>query len=139
MNLICVASIAAAGAAALAGHPGVVTSTPITIVVEPLVAANNPPQTIVFEPSNRVGVRPATVLVEPPPTNLRVPTLFFRCGADLDFDSDVDTNDLNILLSAFGRTAAGDLDFDGDTDSLDLNLMLATFGDACTPPMSGGG
>lgn len=53
------------------------------------------------------------------------------CAGDLDGDSDTDSTDLNLLLSAFGCSGGGctgDLDGDGDTDSTDLNLLLSDFG-----------
>jgi hypothetical protein len=53
------------------------------------------------------------------------------CPGDLDGDNMVGSTDLNILLAAFGSTAAGDIDNDGDTDSTDLNLLLVAFGDSC--------
>ncbi len=53
------------------------------------------------------------------------------CPGDLDGDNMVTSNDLNILLAAFGANGDGDLDDDGDTDSADLNILLAAFGDNC--------
>ncbi|MGP1345124.1 MAG: FG-GAP repeat domain-containing protein [Phycisphaerales bacterium] len=50
---------------------------------------------------------------------------------DLDESGQVDSDDLGILLSAFGSTDAGDLDGDGDTDSDDLGILLSAFGDSC--------
>ena len=43
---------------------------------------------------------------------------------DLDGDVDVDFDDLNILLAAYGANDSGDLDGDGDTDFDDLNILL---------------
>jgi len=54
-----------------------------------------------------------------------------ECLGDLDGDNDVDSTDLNILLTAFQISDAGDLDGDGDTDSLDLNILLTVFGEPC--------
>jgi hypothetical protein len=58
------------------------------------------------------------------------------CPGDIDGDNDVDTTDLNILLSDFGCNAGmgncpGDLDGDGDTDTTDLNILLSGFGQPC--------
>lgn len=53
------------------------------------------------------------------------------CPGDLSGDADVDSDDLNALLAAFGVSDAGDLDDDGDTDSADLNILLANFGSVC--------
>lgn len=55
------------------------------------------------------------------------------CPADLDNDGDIDSTDLNILLTDFGCTASctGDVDNDGDTDSTDLNILLVSFGQSC--------
>ena len=51
---------------------------------------------------------------------------------DVDFDCDVDFDDLNILLATYGQTdtgyTGGDLDGDGDTDFDDLNILLANYG-----------
>jgi len=55
--------------------------------------------------------------------------------ADLDGDCDVDSTDLNLLLSDFGCAGAGctgDIDGDGDADSTDLNVLLASFGQTCS-------
>jgi uncharacterized protein (TIGR03790 family) len=41
-------------------------------------------------------------------------------GANLDGDRDVDQDDLAILLSSYGKNAAGDADGDGDTDGRDF-------------------
>jgi len=59
-------------------------------------------------------------------------------AGDLDGDCDVDSTDLNILLTDFGCASPpsadciGDVDYDFDTDSVDLNVLLSTFGNACT-------
>jgi len=55
------------------------------------------------------------------------------CVGDLDGDDDVDSTDLNILLTDFGCTSncIGDLDDDDDTDSTDLNILLSVFGNPC--------
>jgi len=60
-----------------------------------------------------------------------------ECEGDLDGDADIDSTDLNILLTDFGCTSPpdppcdGDLDGDGDTDSTDLNIQLSVFGQPC--------
>ncbi|MGP1347731.1 MAG: hypothetical protein ACTS3F_13825 [Phycisphaerales bacterium] len=54
-----------------------------------------------------------------------------ECPGDLNGDNEVNSDDLGILLSAFGGGAAGDLDGDGDTDSDDLGILLSAFGDVC--------
>lgn len=56
------------------------------------------------------------------------------CTGDIDGDQDVDSTDLNILLTDFGCPGpgcAGDADGDGDTDSTDLNIVLSVFGLPC--------
>jgi len=57
------------------------------------------------------------------------------CPGDVDGDHDVDSTDLNIILTAFGCSApgpcSGDADGDGDTDSTDLNIVLTAFGQPC--------
>jgi len=52
------------------------------------------------------------------------------CPADLDGSGAVDSDDLGILLAAWGGSE-GDLDGDGATDSTDLGLLLAVFGSTC--------
>ena len=52
---------------------------------------------------------------------------------DLDYDNDVDLEDLAILLSNYGMTSGaiyeqGDLDFDGDIDLSDLAELLGNYG-----------
>lgn len=57
-----------------------------------------------------------------------------RCAGDLDGSGEVDSTDLNVLLTDFGCPGpgcTGDADGDGDTDSTDLNLVLSVFGLAC--------
>lgn len=53
------------------------------------------------------------------------------CASDLNGNGQVDLQDLNLVLSAFGISDAGDINDDGVTDIGDLNLLLATFGGNC--------
>ncbi|MGP1345727.1 MAG: trypsin-like serine peptidase [Phycisphaerales bacterium] len=53
------------------------------------------------------------------------------CDGDLNEDNIVDSDDLGVLLGAFGSSGAGDLDGDGDTDSDDLGILLGVFGSSC--------
>jgi hypothetical protein len=53
------------------------------------------------------------------------------CPGDLNGDNSVDSDDLSILLAAFGVGDAGDIDGDGDTDADDLGLLLSAFGSVC--------
>ncbi|MGP1347291.1 MAG: PQQ-dependent sugar dehydrogenase [Phycisphaerales bacterium] len=53
------------------------------------------------------------------------------CPGDLDGNLIVDSDDLGVLLSAFGTGPEGDLDDDGDTDSDDLGILLSAFGSSC--------
>ncbi|MGP1345208.1 MAG: hypothetical protein ACTS3F_00890 [Phycisphaerales bacterium] len=66
----------------------------------------------------------ATITIGPPDTTE-------PCPGDLNDDSIVDSDDLGILLGAFGTTPAGDLDNDNDTDSDDLGILLSAFGTNC--------
>ena len=50
------------------------------------------------------------------------------CQGDLNADGLVSSQDLSVLLFAFGATDEGDIDGDGDTDSDDLNDLLRAFG-----------
>ena len=52
---------------------------------------------------------------------------------DLDYDKDVDLNDLAQLLSHYGMAKKatyedGDIDGDGDVDTTDLNILLENYG-----------
>ena len=58
------------------------------------------------------------------------------CLGDIDFNQQVDIQDLAFLLNSFGIAAGatysdGDLDCDGDVDLDDLAVMLANFGTFC--------
>ncbi|MGP1347147.1 MAG: hypothetical protein ACTS3F_10850 [Phycisphaerales bacterium] len=53
------------------------------------------------------------------------------CKADLTGDGIVNSDDLGILLGAFGSTDAGDINADGATDSDDLGILLGLFGGEC--------
>ncbi|MGP1345619.1 MAG: hypothetical protein ACTS3F_02990 [Phycisphaerales bacterium] len=54
-----------------------------------------------------------------------------ECPGDLNFDGKVNSDDLAILLGAFGAGAGGDCDTDGETDSDDLAILLSAFGTTC--------
>ncbi|MGP1345423.1 MAG: FG-GAP repeat domain-containing protein [Phycisphaerales bacterium] len=56
------------------------------------------------------------------------------CPGDVDGSGAVDSDDLGILLSAFGSVCggcAGHIDGDGDVDSDDLGVLLSAFGTVC--------
>lgn len=54
------------------------------------------------------------------------------CDADLDGDLVVDVDDLLVLLSAYGGSAAGDMNADGQTNVNDLLILLGNYGGTCT-------
>jgi len=68
--------------------------------------------------------------------------LVFRTGStcrpDFDADGDIDSADLNILLTVIGQSDSanrgqlGDVDDDNDCDSTDLNILLLAFGSCST-------
>ncbi|MGP1346842.1 MAG: hypothetical protein ACTS3F_09295 [Phycisphaerales bacterium] len=53
------------------------------------------------------------------------------CPGDLNADQQVNSDDLAILLSAFGTSPKGDLNDDGKTNSDDLGILLSAFGAMC--------
>ncbi|MGP1345323.1 MAG: hypothetical protein ACTS3F_01465 [Phycisphaerales bacterium] len=53
------------------------------------------------------------------------------CPGDLNGDNLVDSDDLGILLGAFGTGPGGDLDGNGETNSDDLGILLSAFGTNC--------
>ncbi|MGP1346299.1 MAG: hypothetical protein ACTS3F_06490 [Phycisphaerales bacterium] len=53
------------------------------------------------------------------------------CTGDLNNDGLVNSDDLGLLLGAFGTGPAGDLNCDDLTDSDDLGILLSTFGTTC--------
>ena len=57
------------------------------------------------------------------------------CDGDIDYDGDVDHDDLSITVSEFGREdcghpepCSGDLDYDGDVDLRDIFILFQEFG-----------
>ncbi|MBL8878826.1 MAG: S8 family serine peptidase [Phycisphaerales bacterium] len=59
-----------------------------------------------------------------------------RCPASINGDTQVDLNDLTILLSRFGMSSGvtfrdGDLDIDADVDLADVAILQSNFGTAC--------
>lgn len=54
-----------------------------------------------------------------------------QCLADINEDGFVDSQDLNVILGAFGSSGEGDVNGDFQTTSADLNIILAAFGDPC--------
>ncbi|MGP1347806.1 MAG: hypothetical protein ACTS3F_14205 [Phycisphaerales bacterium] len=78
------------------------------------------------EPGIEVNFDAISLTVEPIPTK--------QCPGDLNDDLIVDSDDLSLLLGAFGTTGDGDLDDDGDTDSDDLAILLSAFGIPCSAP-----
>ncbi len=54
------------------------------------------------------------------------------CATDLNHDGSTGSQDLNLILGAFG-TSNPDADINGDfvVNSVDLNLLLGAFGDSC--------
>ncbi|MGP1345371.1 MAG: hypothetical protein ACTS3F_01710 [Phycisphaerales bacterium] len=76
----------------------------------------------------------------PPATNGPLASLSIRppirtnppiCPGDLNNDREVNSDDLAILLSAFGTSPDGDLNSDGKTNSDDLGILLSAFGSQC--------
>ncbi|MGP1347150.1 MAG: hypothetical protein ACTS3F_10865 [Phycisphaerales bacterium] len=55
-----------------------------------------------------------------------------ECLADIDGNGVVNSDDLGILLGAFGGTEGADLNFDGAVNSDDLGILLSAFGSACS-------
>jgi hypothetical protein len=53
------------------------------------------------------------------------------CTADLNCDAVVGTNDLLIILEAWGLSENGDLDGNGATGSDDLIILLSHYGTIC--------
>lgn len=64
-----------------------------------------------------------------PPAGVHGPASYRVIGpplitpADFDLDGDVDGDDLDTLISAYGSNANGDIDFDNDTDGTDFLLL----------------
>ena len=58
----------------------------------------------------------------------------FDCPGDLNFDEQIDTADLGILISAFGTaTDLADINGDGIVDTADLGVLISAFGAICAP------
>jgi len=54
------------------------------------------------------------------------------CPADLNFDGEINTADLGILIAAFGTSnPAGDANNDGIVDTADLGMVIAVFDSNC--------
>ncbi len=54
------------------------------------------------------------------------------CPADLNFDGEINTADLGILIAAFGTSnPAGDANNDGIVDTADLGILIAVFDSNC--------
>ncbi|MGP1345769.1 MAG: hypothetical protein ACTS3F_03765 [Phycisphaerales bacterium] len=62
---------------------------------------------------------------------VRLAPITTGCDEDLNADGVVDSDDLAVLLGAFGNSDAGDINEDGSTDSDDLGMLLSAFGSAC--------
>lgn len=99
----------------------------------------------VFDPSDHAGLSSSYLLrmelkLASGATETAYVAAGMHCAGDVDFDGDVDSNDLNVVLAGFGGFAAptagfgGDADFDGQVDSADLNMVLANFGKVCGVP-----
>lgn len=96
--------------------------TPTDEVRVRFVVADNPNNSVTEAGIDNFQVSKLVCL--PPPS----------CTGDLDGDFDVDSTDLNLLLTDFGCTGVsciGDADGDNDTDSTDLNIVLSVFGNPC--------
>ncbi|MGP1347873.1 MAG: hypothetical protein ACTS3F_14545 [Phycisphaerales bacterium] len=68
----------------------------------------------------------------PSPTTL---TVIITCRGDLNADSNIDSDDLGVLLGQFGSAvpprSGGDIDGDGFVNSDDLGALLGAFGQNC--------
>ena len=95
-----------------------------TVGIAPTLTVTNPADTIVYDGTvpglDVTGTLTPAVIVQAPP-----------CPADINGDSTVDSNDLAILLNAWGQPGAADVDGSGVTDAGDLAAMLGAWG-ACT-------
>ncbi|MCB9839072.1 MAG: hypothetical protein H6813_07010 [Phycisphaeraceae bacterium] len=59
-------------------------------------------------------------------------TLNTGCPSDLNFDGNIDTADLGILIGNFGtNNTVGDINNDGVVDTADLGILIGDFDTAC--------
>lgn len=94
-----------------------------TISIAPTMTVTNPADTIVYDGTvpglDVTGTLTSAVVLQPP-----------SCPADLNGSGTVDSNDLAILLNAWGQPGSADINGSGAADAGDLAILLSAWG-AC--------
>ena len=118
----------------LAKPPIATPATQRNSVVAPIVATQLPPN---FEPVLEINLNPelAHEQNEQPTQSNQSSLVSASCLGDLNYDGNIDSEDLGIILGAFGCSIGceSDLNADGNVNSADLGVLLIQFG-VCPAP-----
>ena len=105
-----------------------------TLHFELLAEANNSPITISYEPGNIRNIINEMITFEVVNGSVTATALQLCKMGDINCDGQVDSIDLNILISNYGKSGdaisnpAADLNKDRQVDSIDLNLLISNYG-----------